>query len=299
MRKIRNGGGGVLPPPPPPREAPVRSPCQEHDPADAHAGAHKSVLESANPRMDLVHRDAPGQRHGATAPSPGRPTSGVVKQDKSSGGPSGHMRRGERQRGALPLISPPPHCTLILLRCPPSLHPSQTGRGGGGGFQSSHAKPPPPPPCMTFRRVAVSLRGPGLPPRRCVGGAAFSRPLRPVCLVVLFPCSRGPVVGALGVVLVVAGVVLRFLLPTAPRRSGRPPHASPRFRGHEAPVPPPPPPGRVLSRPPAPPASPTSPCAQRPPPPQCDASGAWQGTHPMRAALLLGICFRSSRTTCP
>ena len=28
----------------------VRSPC--HDPADAHPSAHKSVLESANPRMD-------------------------------------------------------------------------------------------------------------------------------------------------------------------------------------------------------------------------------------------------------
>ena len=39
------------PPPPPPR-APVRSPRQEHDPADAHPSAHKSVLESANPRMD-------------------------------------------------------------------------------------------------------------------------------------------------------------------------------------------------------------------------------------------------------
>ena len=34
-------------------------------PADAHPSAHKSVLESANPRMDSgVHRDAPSQRHG-------------------------------------------------------------------------------------------------------------------------------------------------------------------------------------------------------------------------------------------
>ena len=30
----------------------VRSPCEEYDPADAHTSAHKSVLESANPRMD-------------------------------------------------------------------------------------------------------------------------------------------------------------------------------------------------------------------------------------------------------
>ena len=30
----------------------VTSPCQERDPADAHPSVHKSVLESANPRMD-------------------------------------------------------------------------------------------------------------------------------------------------------------------------------------------------------------------------------------------------------
>ena len=30
----------------------VRSPCQEHYPADAHPSAHKSVQESANPHMD-------------------------------------------------------------------------------------------------------------------------------------------------------------------------------------------------------------------------------------------------------
>ena len=45
------------PPPPPPQEKEriivvVRSPCQENYPADAHPCAHKSVLESANPRMD-------------------------------------------------------------------------------------------------------------------------------------------------------------------------------------------------------------------------------------------------------
>ena len=41
----------------------VGSPCQEN-PADAHTGAHKSVLESANPAWTRsVHLDAPGQRH--------------------------------------------------------------------------------------------------------------------------------------------------------------------------------------------------------------------------------------------
>ena len=65
----------------------VRSPRQEHDLADAHPGALKSVLESANPRMDS--EGASGctwSTARATAPSPGRPTPGVVKQDKSSGG---------------------------------------------------------------------------------------------------------------------------------------------------------------------------------------------------------------------
>ena len=63
----------------------VRSPCQENDPADAHPSAHKSVLGSANPRigvciwMHLVNGTG-------DSPSLGRPTPGVVKQDKSSGG---------------------------------------------------------------------------------------------------------------------------------------------------------------------------------------------------------------------
>ena len=91
------GGGGV--PPPPPRaqkeekerengeeslwllDAPVRLP------ADAHPSAHKSVLEVANPRMDSVCASGcPWSTAHATAPSPERPTPGVVKQDKSSGG---------------------------------------------------------------------------------------------------------------------------------------------------------------------------------------------------------------------
>ena len=56
-------------------------------PPCAHTSAHKSVLESANPRMDS--EGASGctwSTARATAPSLGRPTPGVVKQDKSSGG---------------------------------------------------------------------------------------------------------------------------------------------------------------------------------------------------------------------
>ena len=83
------GGGGAprvlqrqLPPPPPP-EAPVRNMIlQMHTPS-----AHKSVLGSANPRMDSeCASGCPWSPARATAPSPGRPTPGVVKQDKSSGG---------------------------------------------------------------------------------------------------------------------------------------------------------------------------------------------------------------------
>ena len=69
--------------PPPPRN---ESPYQENDPADAHPSAHKSVLESANPHglggCIWMHR----VNGTGNSPSPGRPTPGVVKQDKSSGG---------------------------------------------------------------------------------------------------------------------------------------------------------------------------------------------------------------------
>ena len=65
----------------------VRRPCQGNDPADAHPSAHGSVLESANPRMDSeCASGCPWSTARATAPSPGQPTPGVVKQDKSSGG---------------------------------------------------------------------------------------------------------------------------------------------------------------------------------------------------------------------
>ena len=64
----------------------VRSPCQENYPADAYPGAHKSVLESANPAWTRsVHVDASGQRHGQQ-PVSGTADPGVVKQDKSSRG---------------------------------------------------------------------------------------------------------------------------------------------------------------------------------------------------------------------
>ena len=65
----------------------VGSPCQENYPADAHPSAHKSVLESANPGMDSEGASGCTRSTArAPAPSPGRPTPGVVKQDQSSGG---------------------------------------------------------------------------------------------------------------------------------------------------------------------------------------------------------------------
>ena len=67
------GGGGAAPLPPP-------TSCR-----CTHPSAYKSVLESANPRMDSGC-GCPRSTARATAPSPGRPTPGVVKQDKSSGG---------------------------------------------------------------------------------------------------------------------------------------------------------------------------------------------------------------------
>ena len=91
------GGGGALatalpvhPPPPP--------------------GAHKSVLESANPRMDSeCASGCTWSTARATAPSPGQPTPGVVKQDKSSRGSvdttktRSDPRRVRRSSGERPL----------------------------------------------------------------------------------------------------------------------------------------------------------------------------------------------------
>ena len=86
----------------------------------------------------------------------------------------------------------------------------------------SFASPPPPPPC-DIPSGCCSFTGPWTVPRSSLRMlrrvAAFCRPVRPVLLLVSFPCSRSPivgvafacqwrpVVGVLGVVLVVAGVV--------------------------------------------------------------------------------------------
>ena len=119
----------------------VRSLCQDNYLAYAHPTALKSVVESANPRMDSeCASGCTWSTARATAPSLGRPTPGVVKQDKSSGGSgdttktrSGpqrvRMSSGERPIGAAkgkqpntealcqnPPISPPP-----LKRCPACL----------------------------------------------------------------------------------------------------------------------------------------------------------------------------------
>ena len=85
------------------------------------------VGDGGSPPPPPPPRDAPGQRHGATAPSPGRPTPGVVKQDKSSGGSvdttktrSGpqrvRMSSGERPIGAA--TGTPTH-TRALCQPPP------------------------------------------------------------------------------------------------------------------------------------------------------------------------------------
>ena len=165
-------------PPPPPAEGEqgkekweriivfVRSPCQENDPADAHPSALKSVLESANPRMDS---------EGASGCpwSMARATPGVVKQDKSSGGSvdttktrSGprrvRMSSGERPIGAAKgkqcdteaLCQPPPPpavlwsalplvCLCLFVPC----------------IQTLRAGPTPPPPTSPLRSNAP-LPGP-------------------------------------------------------------------------------------------------------------------------------------------
>ena len=142
----------------------VRSPCQENYPADAHPSTLKSVLESANPTWTRsVHVDAPGQRHGQQ-PVSGTADPGVVKQDKSSRGSidttktrSGpqrvRMSNGERPIGAAKgkqpntEANPPP---------PPTLGPTNRGRGGGRA-RSLYATPPSPPlpPLVLFGEIVV------------------------------------------------------------------------------------------------------------------------------------------------
>ena len=81
-----------------------------------------------------------------------------------------------------------------------------------------------PAPCMTFRRVVVSLRGPGQSPalRMLRRVAAFCQPLRPVLLLVLFPRSRSPVVGVPGLCWMWLRSSLGRILSSTP-----PPHATP------------------------------------------------------------------------
>ena len=73
------------------------------------------------------------------------------------------------------------------------------------------------PPCVTFRRVAVSLRGPGQSPARpfacCAGHCVLSAAAACVPAVVVFALAE-PSSWRTGVVLIAAGVGGRPLLPT-------------------------------------------------------------------------------------
>ena len=153
----------------------VRSPCQEHDPADAHPSAHKSVLESANPRMDSERcaSGCPWSTARATAPSPGRPTPGVVKQDKSSGGSVDTtktrsdpqrvgMCSGERPVGAAKGTQSD---TEALCHPPPPRNPPRIT----GLAPPPPSGPPPPTPTPTVNNeerpiVAFVDRGTASPP---------------------------------------------------------------------------------------------------------------------------------------
>ena len=163
----------------------VRSPCQENYPADAHTSAHKSGLESAN-TSGCTWSTAQ-----AIAPSPGRPTPGVVKQDKSSGGSvdTAKTRSGPRRvrmsSGATPHSAQPQHTNYWAPRtrkrhqqehrpqrptersaptqhakgrtgdCPEPRKETTTRRNvtqGGGGL-----RPPSLPQCRSRRRGGVAL----------------------------------------------------------------------------------------------------------------------------------------------
>ena len=120
----------------------VRSPCQENYPADAHPSAQVSAGVGKPPHglgvciwMYLVNGTG-------NSPSPGQPTPGVVKQDKSSGGSvdttktrSGpqrvRMSSGERPIGAAKGKQP-----IIEALCP-----TPPPLWGGLSF---HDRPPPP-----------------------------------------------------------------------------------------------------------------------------------------------------------
>ena len=77
----------------------------------------------------------PGQWHRATAPSPGRPTPGVVKQDKSSGGSVDTTKtRSGPQRvrmssGERPIGATKGNQTNTMASCQPPLPPREVSRG--------------------------------------------------------------------------------------------------------------------------------------------------------------------------
>ena len=114
-------------------------------PPPRRPSVHKSALEPANPRMDSeCASGCPWSTAWGNSPSPGRPTPGVVKQDKSSGGSVDTtktrldprrvgMGSGERPIGATKgkqsdtevLCQPPP---------PPAPGPCASMSSGGVGF---------------------------------------------------------------------------------------------------------------------------------------------------------------------
>ena len=98
----------------------------------AHTGAGKSVLESANPRMDSqCASGCPSSTARATAPSLGRPTPGVVKQDKSSGGSVDITKtRSDPQR----------------VRMSSGERPIGAAKGKQSDTEALCPPPPPPPP---------------------------------------------------------------------------------------------------------------------------------------------------------
>ena len=95
IRSLLPGGDrqrAAASPPLPPRSPP---------PPPPHPSALKSVLESANPHVDSEGASGcPWSPARATAPSPGRPTPGVVKQDKSSEAPLTQPKHVQSHRGS-------------------------------------------------------------------------------------------------------------------------------------------------------------------------------------------------------
>ena len=122
----------------------VRSPCQENYPADAHPSAHKSGLESANPRMDSeCASGCTWSTAWATARLwDGRPRSsqtGQVDMTRTRSGPQRvRMSSGERPVGAakgkqsnteaLCQPPPPPPAAHARRARPPEWHAARSER---------------------------------------------------------------------------------------------------------------------------------------------------------------------------